>query len=79
MTMNSNRTGITGDATRTYNFDLLNRLTQVARQHTIRITYWYDSLSRRTRMILARGLTVNYTYDQLSRLTKLTDRFSKYH
>src|SRR5262249_26572834 len=55
-----------------YNYDPLNRLTNVLANGNAAATYAYDSVGNLKAMRYGNGVTNQYQYDSLNRLTNLT-------
>jgi RHS repeat-associated protein len=66
----SNRKTLTAPdgSTNTYNYDTLNRLSNLTNSLTGQFGFGYDALSRRTQLTRPNGINTNYSYDSLSRL-----------
>ncbi len=59
----------TGQTT-TYSFDLLNRLTTVAKPDNTTVSYSYDANGNKLTMVDGRGTTI-YTYNAIGALTSV--------
>ncbi|MGH9873890.1 MAG: RHS repeat domain-containing protein [Pyrinomonadaceae bacterium] len=71
---NSNRTqlSLNGGTSATYQYDVLNRLTQLADAASLNTTFGYDATNKLTSRNLPNGVATSYQYDGLDRLTRLT-------
>jgi len=59
------------NASTSYVFDTINRVTNLTYPSRTNYTFSYDALSRRTQLTRPNGVTTNYQYDTLSRLTSI--------
>ncbi len=65
----SNRVSLSADgSTTTYQYDMLNRLSDLTNAWAGHFSLGYDSLSRRTALNRPNGINTSYSYDSLSRL-----------
>ena len=55
----------------TYQFDVINRLTQLTDNATLNTTFAYDATNKVTSRTLPNGVVSTYEYDGLNRLTRL--------
>jgi RHS repeat-associated protein len=55
-----------------YQYDVINRLTQLTDNASLNTTFGYDATNKLTSRTLPNGVISNYQYDGLNRLTRLT-------
>lgn len=60
-----------GTGTTTYQYDNLNRPTQIVNPKSEIVNYQYDARGNRTQLTYPDGKTITYAYDRLDRLTNL--------